>query len=49
MTPDVIQALAQFMERVDLKGSEVAAWTTCMEQLKRELLIAQTAQEKTDD
>jgi hypothetical protein len=33
MTPEIIRNLAQFMHRVDLKGSEVAAWTECMNAL----------------
>ena len=34
MTPEIANWLAQFMQRVDLKGSEVQAWTACMEALQ---------------
>ena len=37
MTPEIIQMIAQFMQRVTLQGSEVDAYQTCMTVLGQEL------------
>jgi hypothetical protein len=34
MSQEIANLIAQFMQRVDLKGSEVQAWSACMEALK---------------
>ena len=52
MTPEIIQMIAQFMQRVTLQGSEVDAYQTCMTVLGQELQKQQeslrTPQESTE-
>ncbi len=47
MTPEIIQMIAQFMQRVTLQGSEVDAYQTCMQELGQELQAQQ--QEEPQD
>ncbi len=35
MSPEIINMIAQFMSRVDLKATEIDAYQTCMAELKR--------------
>lgn len=37
LSPEVLNMIAQFMARVDLKGAEVPAFNKCMEALQREM------------
>ena len=36
MTTEILNLLAEFMKRVDLKGSEVSAYVACMQALEEE-------------
>ena len=36
MTTEIVNMLAEFLKRVDLKGSEVAAYVECMRALEEE-------------
>ena len=36
MTPEVLNMMAQFMQRVTLKPEEIDAWQTCMKCLQEE-------------
>lgn len=33
MTPEIVNALAQFMQRVQLNAQEIPAWQACMQAL----------------
>ncbi len=37
MTPEIIQIVLQFMQRVELKGAEVDAYVTCVQTLQQAL------------
>lgn len=37
MTPDTINAIAQFMNRVPLQPPEIPVWQQCMQELGKEL------------
>ncbi len=43
MSPEIINMLAQFMSRVELKASEIDAYQTCMQELQRAFEGAQEA------
>ena len=49
MTPEIINMIAQFMQRVSLQGSEVDAYTTCMQELGKALELAQQPVEVQKD
>jgi len=44
MTPEVINMIAQFLQRCDLKGSEVPQWQTCMQELETEMKVTRAVQ-----
>ncbi len=35
MTPEIIKAIIQFMQRADLKGAEVPAFVACINELQK--------------
>ena len=41
MNQEIIQAIAEFLQRVDLKGAEVPAFQKCMEALGQAMQEAQ--------
>ena len=49
MDIEVANVIAQFMQRVDLKGSEVQAWTRCMVELQRIIQPETTGVETNDE
>jgi len=44
---EILHMIAQFMQRVDLKGSEVEAYVTCMQTLQ-EAIKAPTTEEDSE-
>jgi hypothetical protein len=52
LTPEVMNMIAQFMSRVELKATEIDAYQTCMQCLQEEFQKASqpaTAEEETND
>lgn len=49
MKPEIIDALAQFMQRVPLRGDEAPVWTLCMEALDEEMGKALKALESPEE
>ena len=48
MTPEIINMIAQFMSRVELKATEIDAYQTCMQCLNEEFQRLQEASNGPD-
>ena len=49
MQPEVINMIAQFLQRCDLKGSEVPQWQTCMQALETAMQETRTVTERSQE
>ena len=48
MTPEIANVIAQFLQRVDLKGSEVQAYNACMEALQNFVEVEEPREEDSE-